>query len=176
MHKVTSIVTSGSPGDLGKIAQELARADINIDAIGGGEGDLNGTPVGIISMLVTSDEGQQDVGAIIQGLNLSDVPGETHFVVSAVEHDALDLELDDSPGRLGVAASLLGNANPPIDIMGVLTVDVHVGKGIVSLGFKDEFERDRARDVLTTGQFTVLEPHGGRARRQEVDAILEANP
>ena len=173
MHKVVNFLTSGSPGDLGKIAQALANEHINIDAIGGGEGDLNGTPVGIISMLVTSDEDNSAVAELIQGVDL----GNNHFVVSAVEHHALDLELDDSPGRLAEATSLLGNAQPPIDIMGVLTVDVHVGWGIVSLGFKDENERDTARDLLTNNSFNVLEPHGGRERRHEIDAIIRAaNP
>jgi hypothetical protein len=171
MHKVLNVLTSGSIGDLGKIAQALEAKGVNIDAIGGGEGDLNGTPVGIISMLVTSDE--QD-GALSELIANLDLDGNGHTVVSAVEHDALDLELDDTPGSLAAATSLLGNEN--INIMGTLTVDVHVGWGIVSLGFEDGV-RDTARDLLVTNGFTVLEPHGGRERRHEVDAIIRAaNP
>ena len=171
MHKVVSVVTSGSPGDLGKIAQALKDEGINIDAIGGGEGVLNGTPVGIISMLVTSDEQNSAVGELIGALDL----GPGHTLVSSAEHPALDLELDDSPGTLADATSLLGGQD--IDIMGVISVDVHVGWGIVSLGFEDEGVRDTASDLLTNNGFTVLEPHGGRERRHEVDAIIRAaNP
>lgn len=171
MHKVVKVLTSGSVGDLGKIAEALQLAGVNIDAIGGGEGDLNGTPVGIISMLVTSDEQNGSVGEMITNLDL----GNGHHVVQAVEHEALDLELSDRPGTLGTATNLLGNEN--IEIMGVLSVDVHDGWGIVSLAFIDEAVRDQARDLLTNGGFTVLEPHGARERRHEIDAIIrDANP
>lgn len=172
MHKVLNVLTSGSVGDLGKIAQALQDKGVNIDAIGGGEGNLNGTPVGIIAMLVTSDEHDGSVSEIIANLDLN---GQGHTVVSAVEHDALDLELDDTPGSLAAATSLLGGNL--IEIMGVMTVDVHVGWGIVSLGFQSEAIRDEARDLLTNGGFNVLEPHGGRERRHEVDEIIRAaNP
>jgi hypothetical protein len=172
MHKILSVLVSGSVGDLGKIAQALQDNAVNIDAIGGGEGDLNGTPVGIISMLVTSDEHDGAVSEIIANLDLN---GLGHTPVSAIEHHALDLELDDTPGSLAAATSLLGSNL--IEIMGVMTVDVHVGWGIVSLGFQSETIRDEAGVLLTNGGFNVMEPHGGRERRHEIDAIIRAaNP
>ncbi len=169
MHKVLKTVTSGSVGDLGKIALALEEHGVNIDAIGGGEGDLNGVPVGIIVMLVTSDDDSQVASGIIRDVDL----GNGHHVVESTEHDALDLQLDDSPGTLAAATSLLGNANPPINIMGVISVDVHVGWGIVSLGFEDGV-RDTARDLLVTGGYNVLEEHGGRDKRHEVDEIIRS--
>ena len=171
MHKILNVLTSGSVGDLGKIAQALEDKAINIDAIGGGEGTLNGAPVGIVAMLVTSDEHDGAVSELIANLDL----GGGHTVVSAVEHEALDLELDDTPGSLRGATSLLGDNG--IEIMGVMSVDVHVGWGVVSLGFQTEGIRDGARDLLMNNGFNVMEPHGGRERRHEVDAIIRAaNP
>ena len=158
MHKVVNVV---------KIAQALAEQGININAIGGGEGVLNDTPVGMIAMLVSSDEVDGEASGIIARLDL----GQGHTLVSAVEYEALDLELDDVPGSLASATSLLGNNE--VNIMGIMTVDVHVGWAIVSLGFEDTSTRNAARELLTNNGFKVLLPHGGEGRRREVDDLIK---
>lgn len=174
MHRVVKATTQGSVGDLGRIARRLADNNINIDAIGGGEGFARGGSVGVISLLVTPDEDRDDAAilGLLEGLDL----GSGRTLTGVQIHPALDLELDDRPGELAVAAELLGDAN--INIVGVLSVDVHARWAIVSLAFENTGDWTSARDILREAvddqgkkRFVVHEEHGGRDRRRKVDRV-----
>lgn len=168
MHKVTSSVTVGSIGDLGHIAGALAGAGYNIDAIGGGEALIDGKGVGVIAMLISPDEEEDEarIKEIIAGVQLDG--GRT---VQAVEiHPSFDLVLDDQPGQLAGAAGLIGSEG--INIQGMVTIDVHSGWGVVALAFATETDRNTAQAVLVANDYTVLGEHGGRDRRLWVDEQL----
>jgi hypothetical protein len=179
MHRVVNALTVGSIGDLALIAGRLSENDININAIGGGEGPgPSGRDVGVISLLVSDANDPDDETVegravdVLAGLDLGN--GRTLEHVVALE--ALDLVLTDAPGQLAAAAARLGDQG--IDILGLVAVEVHVGQGIVSLGFADEATRDTARGALEApdaqgASFVVMPKHGGRDRRREIDEILE---
>lgn len=166
MHKVASSVTVGSIGDLGRIARALADRGINIDAVGGGEGFARGGEVGVISMLLSPDDDPAGIIGILEGLDLGN--GRTLQGVRMLP--AFDLELEDTPGRLADAASVIGDAE--VNIAGIVSVDVHRGWGIVSLAFEDTGARATARNALRRNRFTVMSSHGGRGRRHRVDDLI----
>lgn len=166
MHRVVSTMTIGSIGDLGRIADRLADNGVNIDAIGGGEALLDGRGVGVIAMLMTPDDDTDRILSALDGLELAD--GRT--LQGATFHPSFDLVLDDHPGELARAARLIGGEG--ISIMGLVSIDVHAGWGIVGLGFGGEADRDAARDRLREEGFTVLSEHGGQRRRAWVDEML----
>lgn len=168
MHKVTSTVTVGSIGDLGHIAGALAGAGYNIDAIGGGEAQVDGKGIGVIALLITPDEPDDEdrIKEIISRVQLDG--GRT---VQGVEiHPSFDLVLNDEPGQLAGAAALIGGEG--INIQGMVTIDVHSGWGVVALAFSSDTDRDNARAVLEANGRLVLGEHGGRDRRLWVDEQL----
>lgn len=169
MHKIANATSAGSVGDLGRLASRLAESDINIEAIGGGEGVARGGSVGHISLLVTPDDNltSDDIRALLENI---DHGGGRRF--ESVEiWDCLDIELDDQPGELAVLATALGDAG--IDIKGIVSVDVHAKWAIVAMGFEDV---DAARAVIEAEvdnqgdpRWPILPKHGGLDRRHKVD-------
>ena len=94
-------------------ARKMAENDINIDAIGGGEGFARGGSVGYISLHVTPDDNltDDDIKALLVDLELAGNRRPSRVEV----FECLDIELDDSPGELAALADLLGDAG--INIM-----------------------------------------------------------
>lgn len=166
MHKVTSTLTVGSIGDLGHIAGALAGAGFNIDAIGGGEGLVNGQGVGVIAMLITPDDDEAAIRTALEGVQLDG----NRTVAGIGFHPSFDLALNDQPGQLAGAAGLIGRKG--ININGIVSVDVHSGWGVVAVGFGSDADRDAARDLLVAEGYTVLDEHGARDRRLWVDEQL----
>jgi hypothetical protein len=177
MHQTVSCGTTGSVGDLGRIARRLAEAGYTIKAVGGGESILRGGEVGIISLLVEVDVPDAQLNNIVDiltDLELND--GRTLTTVRI--HPGFDVELDDTVGALADAAELLGEdrggADAPFNIMSTLSIDAHGGWAIVRFAFEDEPTRDRAASrVEGDARFRVMPEHGGRGRRDRVDKLLD---
>jgi hypothetical protein len=70
------------------------------------------------------------------------------------------------------AAALMGNASPPINIMGALLIDAHADWAVVALAFEEDGVRDQAQSVFEANGIAVLEQHGGGGRRRHVDDEL----
>ena len=153
MHKVVSATTTGSVGDLGRIARRLADNGIDIRFIGGGEGALPSGSAGIVSMIVSPDEDEQGIIDMLTDLEL----GGGRRLASVRLFWALDVELDDERGELAAVAATLGAAD--INIMSVISIDSRARRATVNLAFEDQSARDRARDVLKADGFAVMEPH-----------------
>jgi hypothetical protein len=174
MHKVLSAASVGSVGDLARIARLLADREINIDAIGGGEAAVLGGTAGIISMLISRDDetaGQEEatLEEVVEELRALQLDGG-RSLGDVQAYEALDVELDDSPGQMADAAALISEAG--INIMSVMSVDVHANWAAVSLSFESAAVRDEARQILEGGGFTVMDPHGARRRRRRVTRVL----
>lgn len=180
MHRVVNATTAGSVGDLGRIARRLAEENINIAAVGGGEGFARGGSVGHIAFLIDADDGRSDDYILdkLIGMELSTPQGQAQRTLDSVEiFKAIDVELDDKVGELAVVGELLGAAG--IDIKGALSVDVHADWGILAIAFADD-DVDQARDLLSNAQdaqgqprFKVYPEHGARRRRRKVDNAIK---
>jgi hypothetical protein len=167
MHQTVKCASVGSVGDLGHIASALGAAGFNIEAIGGGEAtgvreDDRG--VGVISLLVTSDE-DADIPKLeetLNGIELDDGRKLANWQILP----SLDVEFRHDRGELGEAAAALGAAG--INIQSILLIDARGGRAIVSMAF-DADVIDTARDILNDAgrRFRVLPKHGGKARRDQ---------
>jgi hypothetical protein len=174
MHKIVSTVSVGSIGDLGRIARAFANGGFDIRAVGGGEGLVRGTTLGrtdglstgLVSFLVEPDEDDQAIIDLLEGLPLDN--GRTLEGVKV--HPALAVELSSDLGQLATVGELLGAAG--INIMGALSVDVHLDWAVISLGFEDASVQDAAKEALENGGIRVLPPNGAQSRRDQVDKIL----
>ncbi len=154
-HKIVKMVTTGSVGDLGRIARALASANppLDIATIGGGEGLVGNQEVGIISMAIRNDDGRDaEILDIVSNVDL----GSGRRFESVEAHPALIVELNDEPGSLADCAERLGNED--INIMGVVLLDLHGAGAHVGFGFADDTEQDRARAALD-GFFTIIDDH-----------------
>jgi hypothetical protein len=177
MHQTVSCGTTGSVGDLGRIARRLSEEGYNIRAIGGGESDLRGGEVGIISLLVEVDVPDPQIEKVVE--ILTDLPLNDGRTLTQVRiHPGFDLELDDSIGALADAADMLGEdrgaADAPLNIMSTLSIDAHGGWAIVRFAFEDHAARDRAASRFEgNDRFRVMPEHGGRGRRDRVDKLLD---
>jgi hypothetical protein len=177
MHQTVSCGTTGSVGDLGRIARRLAEEGFDIKAVGGGESNLRGGEVGIISLLVEVDLPDAEINKVVE--ILSDLPLNDGRTLTQVRvHPGFDLELDDSVGALAEAAELLGEnrgtADAPLNIMSALSIDAHGGWAIVRLAFEDDDARDRAAKRFEgNDRFRIMPEHGGRSRRDRVDTLLD---
>ena len=171
MHQTVQCGTSGSVGDLGRIARKLADEGFNIEAVGGGEADLRGGGVGIVSFLVEPDS---DADLLRLQDALTDLGLDNGRTLERVHiRPGFDLELDNERGSLADAAEIIGNTDPPINIMSILLVDAHDGWAVVSIAFEDEGTRDRAAELLgADGRFTVMPEHGGRRRSRRVGSMV----
>lgn len=173
MHQTVKCASVGSVGDLGHIARALGAEGFNIDAIGGAEaGSLreDGRGVGIISLLVDPDE-ETDLTRIREVLEAVEL--DDGRKLSEIEIlPSLHVELRNAAGELGEAAASIGGAG--INIMSVLLVDTHGDWAVVSFAF-NEGDVDAARDVFdgSGGRFRVLPRHGGEARRNRVNRLIE---
>ena len=167
MHRVVSSVTVGSIGDLGHIANALAAAHINIEAIGGGEARLRRSGIGVIAMLLNPDTDEQAILDALEGVQLDG----GRVLDGATFHPSLDLVLKNDPGELGRAAALIGAQDVNIEAM--VSVDVHGTWGVVALAFPSDSDRDTARDALVAAGFTVLDEHGAQTVRQWVTDQLD---
>ena len=174
MHRVVNASTSGSVGDLGRIARALANDGFNIEAIGGGEGFARNGSVGHISLHLTPDEDADIERArnLLADLGLDDTtsPRRLDRVAS---FPCLDIELDDRRGELAELAELLGSND--INIMSCVTIDVHANWAIVAMAFEDG-QIDDARTLIEgvtdpngEPRFPVHEKHGGQHRRNQID-------
>jgi glucose/arabinose dehydrogenase len=67
----------------------------------------------------------------------------------------------------------MGNASPPINIMGALLIDAHADWAVVALAFEESGIRDQAQAVFEANGIPVLEQHGGGGRRRHVDTVLD---
>jgi hypothetical protein len=155
MHKVVKAVTTGSVGDLGRIAAALAAASppFDIATIGGGEGTVGREEVGIISILVRNDEGREDeLVELVRDVDL----GSGRRFASVASHWALLVDLTDEPGSLADCAERIGNVGA--NILGVLLVGIRGPKARVAFGFGTEAERDDAAAALE-GHWTVVDHH-----------------
>jgi hypothetical protein len=166
MHRPLRVVSVGSVGDLGRIARRLAERGFNIEAIGGGEGTARGGSVGVVSMLVTPDDDPSAIVEALEGLELDG--GRTLEDVQT--YPAFDLELGNQPGQLAEAAELLGAHE--INIMTILSIDVHNDWAVVCLAFEDDDAASEASERLRGAGFSVLQEHGGHRRRRRVDHKL----
>ncbi len=153
MHKLLSITTAGSVGDLGRIARRLADNGIDIRFIGGGEGALPSGSAGVVSMVVSPDDDEQKIIDMLKDLEL----GGGRRLASVRMLSPLDLKLDDEPGELAAAAAALGAEN--INIMSVISLERGARHSTVNLAFEDDATRDRARDVLKAEGFAVMDTH-----------------
>jgi hypothetical protein len=175
MHRVVNASTSGSVGDLGRIARALADDGFNIEAIGGGEGFARGGSVGHISLHLTPDEDVDIERArnLLEGLDLADLGTGARRLDRVETHPCLDIELDDRRGELAELAELLGNAG--INILSCVTIDVHANWAIVAMAF-EEGQVDAARALIEgveepngDKRFPVHDKHGGQHRRNQID-------
>ena len=175
MHRVVNASTSGSVGDLGRIARALADEDFSIEAIGGGEGFARGGSVGHISLHLTPDEDAdiERARTILEAVELEDLGNGPRHLDQVATHPCLDIELDDRRGELAELAELLGGAK--IDIMSCVTIDVHANWAIIAMAFEDA-KIDEARDLIQSvtdsngdPRFVIHEKHGGEHRRQQID-------
>jgi hypothetical protein len=157
MHKMVKVVTTGSVGDLGKIARALASANPSFDiaAVGGGEGHVGSGEVGIVTLLIRDDEGREsELLRTIRDTQLDD----NRRVHSVDTHDSMVVELSDVPGSLADCCERVGNAG--VNIMGVLLMDLDAPKARVGLGFETGGDRDTAVDAVKAF-YTVLHPEPG---------------
>lgn len=155
MHKVVKAVTTGSVGDLGRIASALAGANppFDIATIGGGEGRVGRDEVGIISILVRNDENREsELVDLVSAIDL----GSGRRFASVESHWALLVDLTDEPGSLADCAGRIGNAEA--NILGVLLVGIRGPKARVAFGFGTEQERDAAAEAIE-GHWTVVDHH-----------------
>jgi hypothetical protein len=167
MHQTVKCASVGSVGDLGHIASALGAAGFNIEAIGGGESTgvrEDGRGVGVISLLVTSDE-KPDMPKLeetLNGIELDDGRKLAEWQILP----SLDVEFRHSEGELGEAAAALGAAG--INIQSILLIDARGGRAIVSMAF-DKGDIRKASDILNDAgtRFRVLPKHGGRDRRDQ---------
>lgn len=169
MHKVLSAASVGSVGDLARIARLLADRRVNIDAIGGGEAAVLGGTAGIVSMLVTSDDDDAELGSLLDALRELELDGG-RTLADVRAYEALDVELDDRPGQLADAAGAVSDAG--LNIMSVLSIDAHVNWAVVSMAFESVDDRETARQALQRAGFNVLGKHGGRKRRHRVSRVI----
>lgn len=168
MHQTVKCASVGSIGDLGHIAEALGAAGFNIEAIGGGESAglrEDGRGVGVISLLVTSDE-DDDLPLLRRTLD-EIVLDDDRKLADWQILPSLDLQLDHRRGTLGAAAAALGAAG--INIQSVLLIDARGNRAVVSMSF-DEADFDKARSTLDGDRrWRVLPKHGGKAIRDQQD-------
>ena len=152
MHKppVLLMASNNNSGHLRALGEALAGANppINIRSIGGGE--ANGT--GVFTITIDNDTPQvlDQLAGIVSGLN----------GVTLVDTEGVTFELDNEPGALGLAAGVLEDANPSINILSLLVIGSHGDRAIVLLGVEDESVAANARDALTgAGYFVYPEEH-----------------
>jgi hypothetical protein len=158
MHKVVNVVTTGSVGDLGRIARALADAQppFDIAAVGGGEAHVGNGEVGLISLLVRDDRDREgELLDMIAGVDLGG--GRTPDSVNA--HDPLYVTLPDVPGSLADCCERVGDVGR--NIMSVLLLDLQSPRARIGLGFADVGDRDAAADALR-GSYEIAIPgdHG----------------
>lgn len=155
MHRVVMALSTGSVGDLGRLARALANADppFDIAAVGGGEAANDHREIGIITLLIRDDDGREQ--EILDIANEIDHGNGRHFALVA-SYPALIVELDDQPGSLATCAELIGGQD--INIMGIALIDLHGSSAHVGMGFADESERERAAAALA-GSFEVIDHH-----------------
>jgi hypothetical protein len=175
MHQTVKFGTVGSVGDLARISREFHRRGLDIRAVGGAEANLRGGGIGVMSFLLEPDDHDLGDSFIDEMLGLDLGNGRTPTEV--IVHPGFDLELGDQPGALADATELLGREGPDgpaINIMSALLVDVHNDWAIVSLSFEDAATVERAAQRFRDeGNFTVMEEHGGRKRREKVNKTIE---
>jgi hypothetical protein len=131
-HQVLKSTTVGSVGDLAKIAQALAGINVNIVAVGGGEGMHGAQEVGVIAMLVEPDDDakMREIDQTLRTLVLD--PGPPPRKIAHLEtHPSIHVELEDTPGQLQYAASNVAGKN----ILSVISIDNRDGVAHVALGF-----------------------------------------
>src|SRR5262249_41193349 len=71
-HVVTKLSLAGSVGDLAVIAEKLADLEINILAIGGGEGIFRDGEVGVLALVLEPDEDTATLKTTLENLVLDD--------------------------------------------------------------------------------------------------------
>jgi hypothetical protein len=170
MHKVLSTVTVGSVGDLGRVAGDLAERGVDIEAIGGGESTVGGMTIGQINLLLTQDDDADDAAVVDRLMALDLGGGRTPDSVRW--YPCIHVELENRRGAMAEAAALMGNASPPINIMGAPLIDAHADWAVVALAFEEDGVRDQAQSVFEANGIAVLEQHGGGGRRRHVDDEL----
>jgi hypothetical protein len=157
MHKQVSslLANGGSPGQLARYARALARAGVNIRAIGGTEWNHQGA----VAVLVDDSIDENELVTLLG----EEFPSRVMYCAEAV--------LPDERGSLAAAAERITDK---LNILSVLVADTHLGVGLVSFGFETEAEAEQARANLR--DYAVQEPHDLTRAWAEHDAWDRSNP
>ncbi|HEX5015358.1 MAG TPA: hypothetical protein VFV72_14510 [Candidatus Limnocylindrales bacterium] len=144
-HVVVKATAVGSAGDLSRITEKLEGLDVNILAIGGGEGVVGQTETGVLSILIDPED-SGTVGSVVDeltGLGLANVE-----VASNIQ-----IELPNEIGELRKAADAVQGFN----IRSIVMMAFGVNTAHVGLGF-DPGEVEQAERALQDAGIAVI-PH-----------------
>jgi hypothetical protein len=153
-HVVVKAAAVGSAGDLSKITGVLENLEVNIAAIGGGEGVTGNGEVGVISMIFNteSDAKVAEIQDALAGLDLG--PGREALHVERL--DNVEIELPNTIGALKVAADAMEiDQNRTINIRSIVMMGFTVEGAHVGLGFDPNDTAD-AITALTNAGITIV--------------------
>ena len=159
MHKVVKVVTTGSVGDLGRIARALADAHppFDIAAVGGGEGVVGGDEVGIVtrSLIRNDDADDGEIVALMQRRRTRRKAGASRRRGAPGPHRRTrPIRRVASP----TAAEAIGGDD--INIMGVMLID---------MTSTARPRRVRVRRTTTDRDAAAGRPAGGRVHPRSPD-------
>ena len=148
-HQVLKAAVKGSTGDLAKITAVVKSFDINILAIGGGEGMTVDGEVGVVSMIIEPDEETSDLEQALNDLDLGGGRRLADLEVIPNVHIALANEV----GELSRALEAIGDIN----IRAIVSLGDLLGESHVGLGFAAG-DLATAVDRLTDAEIKII-PH-----------------
>jgi len=152
-HQVVKLTVHGSVGDLAKITAVVLDKELNILAIGGGEGVTPSGEVGVISMIVEPDGAAKTTELVdaLQELDLGTGRPQAHVEVLRVIHIALANER----GELNRAVTAVGDVN----IRGIVSLGDLLGESHVALAFSPPPAPDvnTAHQRLETARIKIVE-------------------
>jgi hypothetical protein len=146
-HQVLKAAVKGSTGDLAKITAVVKSFDINILAIGGGEGMTVDGEVGVVSMIIEPDEDTSDLERALNDLDL----GEGRHLADLEVIPNVHIALVNEVGELSRALEAIGDIN----IRAIVSLGDFLGESHVALGFAAG-DLATAIDRLTDAEIKII--------------------
>jgi hypothetical protein len=150
-HYVTKATTTGSVGDLARITEALEGLNVNILAIGGGEGLTDGGEVGVISMIIDPEDDTTNNNVVTTLRNLELANNRRLSDVEVIPN--IQIHLVDKVGQLRRAVDAIGDIN----IRSILSMGHVVGAAHVGIGVAAEDQEEAERRLIEAG-ITII-PH-----------------
>ena len=155
MHKPPTLLMASDNNSqhLRELGEKFAAEDppINIRSIGGANVVRNNESIGVFTITIDDDSDE-----VLE--RVREIAGE--IGISYTEVEGVTVELKNEPGSLGLAAGVLENANPTINVLSLQVVGNHGDSAIVLFGVEDEQRANGAREALeAAGYFVYPEEH-----------------